>query len=150
MHPFDISPGPPKVLVVEDEVLIREDAIDVLEREGFEAIHAGNVGEALAVLEDQDDVSAVFTDVQMPGDQDGVDLAQHIVRYRPMIAVLVTSGRSFTPPDGLPAASRFVPKPYLPRSVAAVLREMIGELQSGRLAGMDSPGGFQGSPSAAR
>ncbi len=133
----------PTVLVVEDEVLIREDAIDVLEREGFHTLRAGTVREALAVLDERDDVHAVFTDIQMPGDRDGVDLANHIARSHPKVAVLVTSGRSFTPPDDLPALSRFVPKPYMPRRVAKILREMIEDTQS-RWSGATS-GGFHGS-----
>jgi CheY-like chemotaxis protein len=126
----------PTILVVEDEVLIREDAIDVLEREGFEVLRAGTVGEALAVLDGRSDVSAVFTDVQMPGDRDGVDLARHLARSRPGIAVLVTSGCSFSPPEGLPPASRFVPKPYMPRRVAAILREMMADAQSALAGGI--------------
>ena len=141
MHPS----GTPTVLVVEDEVLIREDAIDVLEEEGFHALRAGTVREALAVLDGRTDVRAVFTDVQMPGDRDGVDLANHIAQSNPSIAVLVTSGRSFTAPDDLPEASRFVPKPYMPRKVARILREMIGDGQSRWTAGIDTSGGFHGS-----
>ena len=139
----------PTVLVVEDEVLIREDAIEVLEREGFETLRAGSVGEALAILEGRADVSAVFTDIQMPGDRDGVDLANHIARCRPSVAVLVTSGRSFSPPEDLPSASRFVPKPYMPRKVATLLREMIADAGAVWATGMDSPGGVHGSSASA-
>lgn len=145
MHPHHTTSGLPTVLVVEDEVLIREDAIDVLESEGFAALRAGSVREALSVLNDRDDVRAVFTDIQMPGEEDGVDLAQHIAESRPSIAVLVTSGRSFTPPEDLPAESRFVPKPYMPRKVAAILREMIAATPLAWSTGIDGSGGFHGS-----
>ncbi|MCB1499932.1 MAG: response regulator [Bauldia sp.] len=112
------------VLVVEDEILIREDVIDVLEQDGFVALRAGTVGEALDVLTRRCDVRAVFTDIQMPGGLDGLDLARHVTDERPGLPVLVTSGRARAP-EALPPASRFIPKPYLPDTVARVLREMM-------------------------
>jgi DNA-binding NtrC family response regulator len=115
------------VLVVEDEAFIREDVIDVLERDGFAALRAANVHEALAVLERRPGIQAVFTDIQMPGPLDGIYLARQVAALRPDIAVLVTSGQSYAAPDDLPAASRFIPKPYMPRAVARILREMISE-----------------------
>jgi CheY-like chemotaxis protein len=118
------------VLVVEDEVFIREDLIDVLEGEGFAALRAANVHDALAVLDQRPGIQAVFTDIQMPGGLDGLDLARHLAAWRPEIAVLVTSGR-YAAPDDLPAASRFIPKPYRPRAVARILREMISDDPSG-------------------
>ncbi len=39
--------------------------------------------------------------------------------------MLVTSGRSYAPPDDLPPSSRFLPKPYLPLNVVRILRDMI-------------------------
>jgi CheY-like chemotaxis protein len=121
-HP---TPQSTTVLVVEDEVLIREDVIDVLEREGFGVLRAADVQEALTVLARRKDVDAVFTDIQMPGRLDGVDLARHLADERPDIAVLVTSGRSYSAPHDLPAAARFIPKPYMPGSVVRILREML-------------------------
>lgn len=115
------------VLVVEDEILIREDVIDVLERNGFEAQRAGTVAQALAVLAGRPDIQAVFTDIQMPGTRDGIDLARHIADRRPEVAVLVTSGRSYAAPHDLPAGSRFLPKPYIPGTVVRILKEMIAE-----------------------
>jgi len=136
----------PTILVVEDEVLIREDAIDVLEHEGFEALRAGSAGEAMAILDRRSDVQAVFTDIQMPGDRDGIDLARYLARWRPSLPVLVTSGRSFAAPADLPASSRFVPKPYMPRRVATILREMITDARGPWPGGADPPGGIRGSP----
>ena len=101
------------VLVVEDEAFIREDVIDVLEQSGFEALRAANAGDALTVLAARPDIRAVFTDIQMPGTLDGLDLARHVAARRPDIAVLVTSGRSYIAPDDLPPTSRFLPKPYI-------------------------------------
>jgi CheY-like chemotaxis protein len=133
------------VLVVEDEVLIREDVIDVLEQEGFRVARAANVQEALSILDQRRDVNAVFTDIQMPGRLDGLDLAHRLAVDRPAIAVLVTSGRSFTAPADLPDASRFIPKPYMPREVARILREMVDDEPSGWGPGLGETEGNRGS-----
>ena len=99
--------------------------IYVLERSGFETLRTAIVVDALSVLAARPDIRAVFTDIQMPGVLDGVDLARHLDARRPDIALLVTSGRGVTAPDDLPSTSRFLPKPYMPPMVAGVLREVI-------------------------
>lgn len=137
------------VLVVEDETFIREDVIDVLETKGFSVLRAANVHEALAVLDQRPGIRAVFTDIQMPGGLDGLDLARHLVAWRPGIAVLVTSGRSYAAPDDLPAACRFIPKPYMPRVVARILSEMMsGDDGSGWNPGFGHGDGDHGSSAA--
>ena len=142
---MDRSPSGNVVLVVEDEVLIREDVIDVLEQEGFRVARASNVQEALSVLDQRRDVNAVFTDIQMPGRLDGLDLAHHLAADRPGIAVLVTSGRSFAAPTDLPDSSRFIPKPYMPRDVARMLRQMMADEPGGWGPGFGEPEGSRGS-----
>jgi CheY-like chemotaxis protein len=136
------------VLVVEDDAFIREDVIDVLERDGFSVLRAANVREALAVLNQRSSIRAVFTDIQMPGVLDGLDLARHLAGWRPEVAVLVTSGRSYAAPDDLPAASRFIPKPYRPAAVARILREMISDDPSGWSPGFGKGDGDRGSSAA--
>jgi len=62
-----------KVLVVDDEPLIRYEAVDALEAEGFDVLEAGSADEALVILQ-SNHVDAVFTDVNMPGSTDGLGL----------------------------------------------------------------------------
>src|SRR3979490_390825 len=61
----------PVVLIVEDEMLLRLDAIVMVEQAGFEGIAASDADEAIRILESRTDVKAVITDVQMPGTMDG-------------------------------------------------------------------------------
>ncbi len=136
------------VLVVEDEPFIREDVIDVLEQGGFSVLRAANVREALSVLDQRPGIRAVFTDIQMPGGLDGLDLARHLDARHPEIAVLVTSGRGYAAPDDLPAACRFIPKPYMPRVVAGILRELISDDDPGWNPAFDKGDGDRGSSSA--
>lgn len=133
------------ILVVEDEPLIREDVIDVLEQEGFGVLRAANAEEALRLLaRGGPNIRAVFTDIQMPGRLDGIDLARYLSDRLPEVAVLVTSGQSYAAPASLPAASRFIPKPYMPRTVARILWEMVAGAADHWLSRCDPPQGDRG------
>jgi CheY-like chemotaxis protein len=65
----------PVILVVEDDALLRMCAADMLEENGFGVVEAENADAALKLLETRDDVRLLFTDIQMPGSCDGMDLA---------------------------------------------------------------------------
>lgn len=66
-------PGPsPIVLVVEDEMVLRMRAVDIVEDAGFTPVEAVSADEALQVLESREDISLLFTDIQMPGSMDGL------------------------------------------------------------------------------
>jgi two-component system, response regulator PdtaR len=81
------------VLVVEDETLIRVNAMEMVEEAGFEAIAASDADEAIRVLESRHDIRAVFTDVHMPGSMDGLGLARVIRDRWPAMALLLASGK---------------------------------------------------------
>jgi CheY-like chemotaxis protein len=55
------------VLVVEDEMVLRMRAVDIVEDAGFTAVEAVNAAEALSILESRSDISLLFSDIQMPG-----------------------------------------------------------------------------------
>jgi CheY-like chemotaxis protein len=65
----------PVVLVVEDDLLIRMSAADMVESADCIAVEAANADEAVSILEARSDISVVFTDIQMPGSMDGLKLA---------------------------------------------------------------------------
>jgi CheY-like chemotaxis protein len=114
----------PVVLIVEDEFLLRMDAVDVIETAGFDVVEAANADEAIAILESRLDVTVVFTDIQMPGSMDGLKLA-HAVRGRwPPIKIIATSGRVSVTQRDLPEGGRFLSKPYSPNQITGVLREL--------------------------
>ncbi|KAB0678848.1 response regulator [Aureimonas leprariae] len=101
-----------KVLVVEDDPLLRLDAVDLVEEAGFEAVEAANADEALRLLERDPTIRILFTDVDMPGSMDGLMLA-HLVHHRwPPMAILVTSGHLRVRPETLPENGQFFAKPY--------------------------------------
>ena len=85
---------------------------DVLEEAGFEVIETGNADEALTWLDVRDDVSVIFTDIQMPGHLNGLDLAALVHRRWPGILILIISGGVRPSRAELPEGGRFVAKPY--------------------------------------
>ncbi|AWN44053.1 response regulator [Methylobacterium durans] len=117
---------PVAILVVEDEVMVRMIATDILADEGFRVIEARDAEEALTLLEARTDVRVVFTDCNMPGEIDGVGLA-HLVHQRwPEIGIIVTSGRVRPAPGDLPKDARFLAKPYRRSTLLDELRELLG------------------------
>lgn len=116
----------PVVLIVEDELLLRMDAVDMVGAAGFEAIEAGTADEAIEILEARPDISVVFTDIQIPGSMDGLKLARAIRGRWPPIKIVATSGRLNVRETDLPEGGRFVPKPYSPGEITCVLRELTG------------------------
>lgn len=81
-----------RVLLAEDEVLIRLVAAEHLRDEGFEVVEAWDGDEAARLLDGPGRFDVLFTDVRMPGLLDGVDVAMHARRRYPTIPVLVVSG----------------------------------------------------------
>src|SRR4051812_10152844 len=106
------SPPSAVVLVVEDETLVRLDAIDTLTLAGFHVIDAGDADEAISILESRNDIRVVVTDIQMPGSMDGLKLAATIRDRWPPIALIVTSGRISVRQGELLGRSSFLAKPY--------------------------------------
>jgi len=114
----------PVVLIVEDELLLRMDAADVIRAGGFEVLEAANADDAIEILEIRPDISVVFTDIQMPGSMDGLKLARAVRGRWPPIKIVATSGLVDVGEKDLPEGGRFLPKPYHPKQLAAVLREL--------------------------
>ena len=115
----------PVVLVVEDEFLIRMDAVDMIAGLGFEVVEAANADQAIEILQTRRDITAVFTDIQMPGSMDGLKLARAVRGRWPPIKIVATSGHVGVREPDLPEGGRFLPKPYSQLQVTSVLRELI-------------------------
>jgi CheY-like chemotaxis protein len=117
---------PAVVLVVEDDPLLRELAVETVEDGGFVALGAGDADEAIALLRARPDIAVMFTDINMPGSMDGLELA-HMVRDRwPPIKILVASGQIRLRQSDLPSNSAFLEKPYRGEAMIARLRSLVG------------------------
>ena len=115
----------PVVLIVEDEFLLRMDAVDMIAAAGFEVVEAANADEAIEILESRPDITVVFTDIQMPGSMDGLKLARAVRGRWPPIKIVATSGLVDVGEKDLPEGGRFLAKPYLPKELTDVLRELM-------------------------
>jgi CheY-like chemotaxis protein len=119
----------PVVLLVEDEQLLRMDAVEMIRSAGFDVVEAENADDAIEILEVRRDISVVFTDIQMPGSMDGLKLARAVRGRWPPIKIVATSGLVDVGEKDLPEGGRFLAKPYHPEQLADVLRELIGGSQ---------------------
>lgn len=115
------------VLVVEDEMVLRMKAVDLVEDAGFTAIEAVNADEALSILESRSDISLLFSDIQMPGSMDGLKLAHAVHDRWPAIKIILVSGQVKVADADKPADSRFFGKPLEVKQMIAELQEMVGE-----------------------
>jgi CheY-like chemotaxis protein len=116
----------PVVLIVEDEFLLRSHAVDMIAGAGFEVVEAANADEAIEILQARQDITVVFTDIQMPGSMDGLKLARAVRGRWPPIKIIATSGQFDVGMADLPEGGRFLPKPYSPTQITGVLRELTG------------------------
>jgi PAS domain S-box-containing protein len=82
----------PKILVVEDQEAVRAVACGFLEDFGYDVIEAGDGFQALAQLQENEDIDLMFTDVVMPGGMNGFDLAQAAQSLKPLLKIVHTSG----------------------------------------------------------
>jgi two-component sensor histidine kinase/ActR/RegA family two-component response regulator len=118
--------GKPTVLIVEDEMLLRMRAVDIVEDAGFTPLEAVNAEDALALLESRSDIELLFTDIQMPGAMNGLKLAHAVHERWPAIKIILVSGQVTPNEDERPANSRFFGKPVEVQQMIAELQDMIG------------------------
>jgi len=117
--------SPRVVLIVDDELLIRMTAVDMLEAAGFVTLEAASADEAMDLLEKRPDVSLVFTDIQMPGSMDGLKLVSAIHKRWPPVRLMVTSGRFRANELALPPGVAFIQKPYEWTGVQSHIRRLL-------------------------
>jgi CheY-like chemotaxis protein len=114
-------------VVAEDEELIRIIAIDILVDAGFTVLEAEHAEGALVHLHAKPEaIHLLFTDINMPGDMDGLALAHHAYGSWPWIAMLIASARPSPAQHEMPAGSRFLSKPYDAASVTKHALELVG------------------------
>jgi two-component sensor histidine kinase/ActR/RegA family two-component response regulator len=116
----------PKVLVVEDEMILRMRAVDIVEDAGFCPVEAINADEAISILESRSDISLLFTDIQMPGSMDGLKLAHAVHDRWPSVKIILVSGHVQPSDAERPANSRFFAKPLGVEQMTTELQAMVG------------------------
>lgn len=117
------------VLIVEDEDQVRVLAESFLQGEGHTTLSAATVDQAVALLESEEPIDVLFSDVAIQDDAEaGLALASKAVERRPELKVLYTSDQGVT--DGMQALfvknSAFLPKPYTVDQLTGMLLVKFG------------------------
>ncbi|WP_206239809.1 response regulator [Novosphingobium terrae] len=113
------------VLVVEDEPMIRMNGVDLLEDQGYQVLEAASADEAITLLEQAPDVRLLFSDIDMPGSMNGVELAELVHRRWPGIRLLLTSGQRQVSGEDMPEDGRFLAKPYSQGDVIDQVKDLL-------------------------
>jgi CheY-like chemotaxis protein len=103
----------PKVLVVEDDALIRMNVIEMVEQLGYPVVEAANAARALAAIDQDSSIGILFTDLGLP-DMRGDALAVEASRRRRQLRIVLASGYSeHVPAAGASGATaRILAKPF--------------------------------------
>jgi CheY-like chemotaxis protein len=112
-----------KVLVVEDDRLLRTVTVDGLEEEGFEVIEAATGEEALDRCRERI-ADALLTDIMLPGQITGWDIAEHCRQVDPDLPVIYVTGYSHPKARPVPG-SRFFMKPVRMATIAETIRSLV-------------------------
>jgi CheY-like chemotaxis protein len=131
----DVHPSPSAaaggreiILVVEDDMLVRQYVTAQLHSLGYRTLEAANATEALTITESGMEFDLLFTDVIMPGVMNGRELAGEMARRRSNLKVLFTSGyteNALLDHGRLPAGVLLLAKPYRKSELAGMLRQAL-------------------------
>ena len=116
-----------RILIVDDEEVLRDVLDAVLRREGFEVVMAVSGEEALAVLDEDDNIDLVILDIMLPGIS-GIDTLRAVRISNPNLPVIVIT--AFSSIDGAIEAMKHGAFHYIPKPLAICLEYNINCIQS--------------------
>ncbi len=128
-----LAEGTETILVVEDESRVRRLACRYLRDIGYPVLEAADAEEAIAILETEPDIQIVFSDIIMPGDRNGFDLADWVAVHRPAVKCLLTTGhhqRACATPASHLHYHPVLIKPYYKEQLAHRIRQQLDEKSS--------------------
>ncbi len=127
-EPESERPGSGKVLLVEDNEMVRDLAHKVLSNQGYDVVMARNPDEALEISDGfKGNIDILITDIVMPG-MGGKELMEKVKASRPGIKVLLISGytdTSFILEGRLEPGTAFLQKPFSPRTLIRAVRGVL-------------------------
>jgi PAS domain S-box-containing protein len=123
-----ITGGNEKILIVEDDALVRQYVVTQIRSLGYAALEAANAAEALKIIDADPGIDLLFTDVIMPGAMNGRQLADEAARRRPELKTLFTSGyteNAIVHHGRLDSGVLLLAKPYRKSELARMLRTAL-------------------------
>lgn len=115
----------PVILVVEDDQGAREIAAMILEAEGYRVLAANGGMQALDLLSQGEQVDLIFSDINMPGGLDGIQLARRVGDLDGHLPVVLTSGHSLDSFRDFPCNAAFLAKPYNRQALLGAMRQHL-------------------------
>ena len=114
--------GDPICLIVDDEPAIRAYLGAVLRRRGIVSLEASSAAAALRTIEELSGrIDCLITDIEMPGDMNGIDLAYSVRGSFPALPVIVVSGY----PERVPPGFAFIRKPFVPADMLKIVDQAL-------------------------
>ncbi|TYO61256.1 PAS domain S-box protein [Bradyrhizobium hipponense] len=123
-----ITGGNEKILIVEDDALVRQYVVTQIKSLGYTALEAANAAEALTIIDADNGIDLLFTDIIMPGAMNGRQLADEAARRRPELKTLFTSGyteNAIVHHGRLDSGVLLLAKPYRKSELAKMLRTAL-------------------------
>jgi DNA-binding NtrC family response regulator len=113
------------LLVVEDDALILLATVDYFADEGFQVFEAANADIAMQELQNHPEIEVMFTDVDMPGSMNGIELSLAAHTIRPQLKIIITSGLVAPASEVLAYGFKFFPKPYIHHQIRQTIEQLI-------------------------
>ncbi|WP_426260513.1 response regulator [Sphingomonas sp. DC1100-1] len=111
--------------MVEDEPILRMDAIGMVEKAGFEAVEAMSSADAIRLLEERLDIRLVYMDLDMPRSRKGIEIAAAIRKRWPPIEIILTAAYFTRDSVLLPERTEFYPKPINRDEIVDAMRRLV-------------------------
>jgi PAS domain S-box-containing protein len=125
----EVEGGEEKILIVEDDALVRKYVVAQVRSLGYTTLSAANAAEALEIIDGTAVIDLLFTDVIMPGAMNGAQLAHAARQRRPALKTLFTSGYTedaMVHHGRLDAGVLLLAKPYRKLELAKMIRLALG------------------------
>jgi CheY-like chemotaxis protein len=117
-----------KIVLAEDDVLVRLELAEALRHDRFQVFEAADVSEAISILKSTPDIDVVVSDMSMRTVQDGIELARYVRRHHPGTSLVLASAHSQS--FGTSAVfDAFFAKPYCAREMATWIRRHLGGME---------------------
>ncbi len=120
--------GNEAILIVDDEIGLVELATSTLEKLGYDIFTAENAQQALEIIDNNRNISLLFSDIVMPGRMSGFDLAKAVQTKYPALKILLSSGfigKASTSNDSLNANYDILSKPYAQNEMVVRIRKLL-------------------------
>jgi CheY-like chemotaxis protein len=125
-----VSDGHETILVVDDEASLLELAVDALSLRGYTVLTATDAGRALDILAREEHIDLLLTDVVMPGEMNGIELAEKVRMLYPGLPIILSSGYTdmgMTKDIDADLKSQMLVKPYTHSQLISAIQAGLGQ-----------------------